>query len=88
MKLLICKKCGDIFNLSNEEKTCKCKSVRGKYLDDSNAEYYGDSAIPLGFENKSLVKAIKNQPGTGESEKFNAFVIPKECKTFIKKGEK
>lgn len=85
MKLLMCKNCGDVFNLDYKEKYCKCKGVRGKYLDNLNAEYYGDDAIPLGFDNLSFVKAIKNQPNNGMSETFNAFIIPKVCNTFIKK---
>ena len=85
MKLLMCKHCGDVFSLDYQEKYCKCKAIRGKYLDDINAEYYGDSAIPLGFANYSVTEAIGNQPINGMGYNFNAFVIPKECDTFIKK---
>ena len=85
VKLLMCKYCGDIFSLDFKEKECKCKAVKGKYLDNLNAEYSGDNAIPLGFANRSLAEAIKNQPEDGVGHTFNAFVIPKECETFIKK---
>lgn len=35
--------------------------MKGKYLDDGlYAEYTGDSAVPLGMANNSLVSAIKS----------------------------
>jgi hypothetical protein len=37
----------------------------------------------LGFANNSLENAIKNQPQSGIGELFTAFVIPKQCSTFI-----
>lgn len=86
MKLLMCKHCGDVFSLDYEEKCCKCKSVKGKYLDNLNAEYSGDNAIPLGFANGSISEAIKNQPLNGMGYNFNAFVIPKDCDTFVKQN--
>ena len=85
MKLLMCKNCGDIFNLDYQEKYCKCKGVKGKYLDNLNAEYPGSDAVPLGFANNSISVAINNQPLNGMGYNFNAFVIPKKCDTFIKK---
>jgi len=85
MKLLMYKNCGDVFNLDYEEKYCKCKGVVGKYLDNLNAEYHGDDAIPLGFANNSISVAIKSQPLNGMGYNFNAFVIPKECDTFVRK---
>ena len=85
MKLLMCKNCGDVFNLDYQEKYCKCKGIKGKYLDDLNAEYYGDDAIPLGFANNSISEAINNQPLNGMGYNFNAFVIPVICDTFIKR---
>lgn len=85
MKLLICLKCNDIFNLSFKAKKCHCGKTRGVY--DKNgldAVYTGEFAYPAGFSNPSLVKALKNQPQSGNGVEFKAFVIPKECPTFVK----
>jgi len=85
MKLLMCRHCGDVFNLDYQYKYCKCKAVKGRYLNDLDAEYSGDYAIPLGFANNSISVAIKNQPMSGMGYNFNAFVIPAICDTFIKR---
>ena len=85
MKLLLCKNCQDVIRLiQNEKRTCKCGAVSGMYTDSLNAVYSGEHAIPIGFANSTLVRAIKNQPENGMGETFTAFVIPKKCDTFIK----
>ena len=84
MKLLMCLNCNDIFNLNLEEKKCRCGLTIGKYTDQLHAVYSGEYAIPLGLTNSSLIKAIQNQPTNGLGELFTAFVIPKECPTFVK----
>jgi hypothetical protein len=79
MKLLLCKTCGDVFNLQRHFKSCGCGLASGKYTDNLYAEYSG--GIPIGFNNSSLVKALLNQPENGMGERFEAFIIPKECPT-------
>jgi hypothetical protein len=74
-------------------KTCTCGLSGGRYVDDLNAEMFGEFAVPLGLDNRSLVEAIKNQPEKDWGERFNAFVIQKECSTIKivatpKKGKK
>jgi hypothetical protein len=86
MKLLLCLDCDDIFNLGYEIKSCNCGATKGKYIDQRNAIYSGVNAIPLGFANNSFANAIRNQ-SVDEffGERFEAFVVPKICETFIKK---
>jgi hypothetical protein len=81
MKLLLCKTCGDIFNLKLHYKSCSCGLVSGKYIDNLYAEY--SDGIPIGFNNSSLAKALKNQPDSGVGERFEAFIIPKQCPTMV-----
>lgn len=83
MKLIFCTKCYDVIKLDSKLRKCKCKKSGGRYLDDLNAEYWGDS-IPLGFDNHSLVEAISSQPIQGNGKKFEAFVIPLICPTMKK----
>lgn len=83
MKLLMCKTCGDIFNLQLHSKSCGCGLVSGKYTDNLYAEYSG--GIPIGFNNHSLAKALKNQPENGMGQRFEAFIIPKVCPTMSNK---
>jgi hypothetical protein len=86
MKLLLCKICNDIFNLSTkQEKACSCGMTRGRYLDEINAEYSGKWAVPLGLANPSLVSALRRQPRKAPGANFVAFVIEKDCPTFRKK---
>ena len=82
MKLIFCKKCQDVRKLLFEAVICACGSSGGVYLDDGiNATYWGE-AVPLGFDNFSLARAIENQPNSGSGERFTAFVIPKKCPTY------
>ncbi len=57
MKLLYCKKCGSLFNLSSENKSCECGAVSGRYIDNRNAIYTGN-AVRLGIDNKGLARII------------------------------
>ena len=85
MKLILCKKCQDVVRLVEEQtRHCKCGECGGYYFDEINAVYWGEYASPLGFDNSSLVYAINNQPQEGMGERFDAFVIPKQCPTFKK----
>lgn len=88
MKLLVCVFCSDVIKLNNVElRTCACGECGGYYKEDGlNAVYWGDSAIPIGFDNSSLVEAIQNQPDSGMGERFVAFVIPKDCPTMVKES--
>lgn len=70
--------------MKREVKWCDCGKVGGKYVNDIDACYWGNDAIPLGFANDSFVEAVKNQPESGMGKRFIAFVIPKKCPTFIK----
>jgi len=84
MKLIYCPKCDDVVKLAQVPRHCKCKKSGGRYLVDSwHAEYWG-LAVPLGFANSTLMKAVKNQPKEGQGERFVAFVIPEECPTMRK----
>lgn len=84
MKLLFCKNCYDVFKLIRRSRKCKCGLTKGKYSDNLNATYTGEHAVPLGFSNFSLGNAILNQPESNRGKTFEAFVIPKNCETFIK----
>ena len=63
----------------NDWKSCSCGGAGGMYIDDLYAIYNG--GVPIGFQNKSFLKALRNQPKEGVGFKFEAFVIPKDCPT-------
>ncbi len=86
MKLILCPHCQDVKKLQFRKTSCQCKKSYGKYLDEVNAEIGGD-AIPIGFDNGTLANAIINQPKQGLGYQFNAFVIPKQCKSITNKGK-
>jgi len=86
MKLLVCNKCYDVFNIvRKEERSCSCGESKGRYHEDGLHAYYIGDATPLGFSNFSYLDALENQPESGMGEKFEAFVIPKKCPTFKKR---
>ena len=87
MKLLFCKKCEDVFRIwIAERRTCKCGDTSGQYHEDGlHADFRGQYAIPLGFDNWKFVGAVLSQPKeAGMGLKFDAFVIPQVCNTYKK----
>ena len=87
MKLIYCPDCATIINIDGQYTQCRCGSSYGYYLDDGINAVYGGQAIPLGFTNKSFLKAVVEQPESGAGNLFVSFVIPKECETFVKKED-
>jgi hypothetical protein len=85
MKLLLCLECNDIFSVDLKLKKCSCGKTKGQYIDNLNAIYEGDCAMPIGISNQSLKEAVLNQPDKGMGKEFTAFTIPRYCPTFIKK---
>jgi hypothetical protein len=74
--------CYDVFSLGRVHKKCTCGKTEGQYVDNLFAEYKGP-CMPLGFDNTSFAEALKNQPKNGYGKRFEAFVIPEECDTFM-----
>lgn len=88
MKLIRCSACGDVYNVTFEKKYCHCGRTSAQYDEDGlYAVYSGETAVPIGFSNESLIKAMQQRPEKGAGKTFIAFVIPKECPTFRKVGE-
>ncbi len=85
MKLLYCRHCHDVIKLLSHERHCDCGACGGHYINDLDAVFWGDTAVPLGFDNPSFARALEAQPGgPGEGERFTAFVIPQVCPTMTK----
>jgi len=92
MKLLFCPYCNDVFKLTKNLKPCQCGKNYGRYIDNINAEVSGDCVV-LGFDNKSLVQALRIYIKTPEGVEvqgeyfdrkgpdFTAFVIPENVPT-------
>lgn len=90
MKLLLCCRCGDVFALRQQVRSCECGSTEGRYVDEVNAEYSGKHAVMLGFDNFSLVQTIKKQAlygnrADGFGRRFEAFIIPTNAQTIFNK---
>ena len=81
MKLLMCNSCGDIFNLTRELKQCSCKLTGGKYIDNLNAEFYGNATL-IGFSNSEFLEAI-----SFKGLDFKGFTIKEPCQTFKRISE-
>lgn len=96
MKLLICRKCEDTFNLTNKLKTCSCGEISGKELPGDRYEINGDCRM-IAFNYPSLYSALRIQRIQDQHEKnliankvpdgvrFEAYVISKLSKYFEKK---
>ena len=70
MKLLYCRGCGDIFQLSFNYKECSCKTTSGNYLEDGiTAEVFTlnrHTAVVLGFANSSFKSAVGEHLAMGD----------------------
>ena len=81
MKLLLCVKCSDVFSLKTSGMTtCICGQTSGRYTDNLNAEVSGvkDKFMVLGFDNSSLIEAVRAQLLLGDSR---AFIVPDSSST-------
>lgn len=79
MKFVYCETCTSIFSLRlNTRQYCYCKKTWGEYTDNSNA-LISKNAIPVGFDNRSFVSALRKRPEAGQGKEFSAFIIPKRC---------
>lgn len=83
MKLLFCPKCEDVRKLQFRRVFCECGKSWGNYFEDGLNAYIGGEAVPLGFDNSSLQRALKNRPKQGPGKRFDAFVIQTNCDTVI-----
>lgn len=59
MKLLYCEHCHDIFALSDKLRTCECGQVKGRYINDYEAEV-SPGAICIAIDGYSLGQAIED----------------------------
>lgn len=100
MKLFLCARCNEVFNLSHDYKECRGGHGGGQYVDSLNAKVWGDPTLVfvLGFQNSSLTFALRSQLKDGdlppsfeyggktvsEGRKFTAFVIPDTTETLVR----
>lgn len=59
MKLLLCEKCWDVFKLTMTMRACECGKVKGRYINNSEAEV-SKEAVSIAMGNGSLMNAIIN----------------------------
>jgi len=83
MKLLYCPNCEDIIKLRTKVRFCDCGAISGRYLDNKMAVYTGD-AVPLGIDNNMFLGAVIVWQATDGTCNFDAFIISKDCSTFVK----
>jgi len=82
MKLIYCPHCHDITRLIvNRKRYCLCKQSHGMYCSDGLHALVGGLAIPMGISNISFAQALSRRDESGHVEKFEAFIIEKNCKT-------
>lgn len=60
MKLLMCDKCGDVFNLQRHLKSCGCGHTKGVYAPDGKHAEVNGNGISLAIGNGSLMWAAAN----------------------------
>lgn len=80
MKLLYCKRCGDVVQLQLVGRTCTCGDSRGKYIDIVNVQISGPCLV-LGFTNEDFTAAVRHPrlKEGGMGVEFLAFVIPESA---------
>lgn len=82
MKMIYCPTCHDVRKIGPERTACECGESWGWYMDELNA-VYGGRAVPLGIDNVSLSRALREWPFDADiGMRFEAFVVPADCPTF------
>jgi hypothetical protein len=81
MKLIYCTVCEDIVKLRDYERKCACRSSWGYYHPDEKNATIGGFSVPLGISNLGFKLALADMPEGDIGKQFEAFIIPKECKT-------
>lgn len=81
MKLIFCTECSDIVRLLDYKRKCECKKSYGYYEKDGLNAVIGGKAIPWAISNPSFVRALQRRPEEGDGVRFDAFVIPRKCRT-------
>lgn len=71
MKLLLCEHCWDIFKLDYDMRKCKCGKIKGRYINNSQAEV-SKNAISVALGNGSLEHSIIDMRKHYEDSKGNA----------------
>lgn len=84
MKLIFCPVCEDVVKLVASRRYCHCARSYGQYLGDGLHAEIGGEAVPIGFDNHSFARAIKQRPEEGEGSRFEAFIIPVKCDNITK----
>jgi len=88
MKLVVCPECNDIFNLTLDEKVCKCGVASGHYLPDKTTVYVSAKAVVLGFNNSQFTTAyILTDFSSNRGQEFPAFFITDGCGKILRRGE-
>lgn len=104
MKLLLCAKCSQIFNLTRTYQECRGGHGGGQYVNELDAKIWGPkkTIFVLGFANSTLTGALRDQiahgdlpetylPGygiTSPGRDFKAFVIPESADSIDHSDEK
>lgn len=84
MKLVVCRRCGDVRALAATWRNCDCGASGGRYhADGLNAVIDGANALPLGFANGGFEAPIAREAEDirlgsirDRGHPFAAFVIP------------
>ena len=88
MKLIYCPHCEDVRRLFvNINTSCTCGRSYGRYTSIKRAVIGGD-VIPVGFDNSTFARALKNRPAEGRGERFQAFVVPHWASTITVEQER
>ncbi len=82
MKLFLCRICQDVMKCDSE-RSCKCGESSGYYLEDGITAVYKGSAMPIGIDNHSLVKAMRMADIENTVKKSPATCMGLDIKAFV-----
>lgn len=83
MKLLYCLECHDVVRLHRKTRACECGLTGGRYVDDSQAEVFGDG-VPFALQNTDFHAALTRRTDDWPGTWFRGFVIPRNADNITK----
>ncbi|MEV0459041.1 hypothetical protein [Catellatospora methionotrophica] len=58
MKLMVCRSCGDVILMRQEQRSCWCGASSGRYLDDRSTVEQSAGTLSIALDNTGLRDAV------------------------------
>lgn len=83
IKILTCRRCGDMHRIQTETRTCACGASKAQYISARYIVVHGPAMV-LGMSMDDLMIAMAHADGTGEAYPITATIVEAADNTVLK----